>query len=67
MKESEDVQRAQQRVTEEREKLEQFDQQLQEELAGIGARYDTAVELDRVAMAPKRGQVQVLFVGLGWQ
>jgi hypothetical protein len=67
MKESDDVQRAQQRVTEEREKLEQFDQQLQEELAGIGARYDTAVELDRVAMAPKRGQVQVLFVGLGWQ
>ena len=67
MKEGEDVKRAEQNVTEERQKLAAFDEQAQQELQQVAARYDAAVELERVSLAPKRGQVQVLFVGLGWQ
>ena len=67
MKEGEDVKRAEQNVTEERQKLAAFDEQAQQELQQVAARYDAAVELERVSLAPKRGQLQVLFVGLGWQ
>jgi hypothetical protein len=67
MKEVEDVQRAQQNVTQEKEKLEAFDREVQDALQAVAARYDTDVELERVSLSPKRGQVQVLFVGLGWQ
>jgi hypothetical protein len=67
MKEAEDVQRAQQNVEHEREKLDAFDGEVQEALQEVAARYDADVELERVSLAPKRGQVQVLFVGLGWQ
>ena len=67
MKEAEDVQRAQQNVVEERAKLEAFDRQLEDELATVASRYETAGDLERIALAPKRGQVQVLFVGLGWR
>jgi hypothetical protein len=66
MKEAEDVKRAEQKVIEERQKLEAFDKQMEERLHAIAGRYDAPVELDRVTLAPKRGHVQVLFVALGW-
>ena len=31
-----------------------------------GARYDAAPQLETVSLAPKRGQVAVQFVALGW-
>jgi hypothetical protein len=67
MKESEDIQRAQKRLTDEQTRLQEFDEQLEEELSAVASRFESAIELDRVALAPKRGQVQVLFVGLGWR
>jgi hypothetical protein len=67
MKEVEDVQRAQQSVAREKEQLDEFDTELQDALQEVVARFDANVELERVSLSPKRGQVQVLFVGLGWQ
>jgi hypothetical protein len=67
MKEVEDVQRAQQNVTQEKKKLETFDTEVQNALQEVAARYDSDVQLERVSLAPRRGQVQVLFVGLGWK
>ena len=67
MKEAEDVRRAQAQVEKLRERLEAFDQVVRDETHAIVAKYDSAVDLDRIAVAPKRGQVQVQFVALGWQ
>jgi hypothetical protein len=66
MKEAEDVKRAEQKVADEQKKLEEFDEEVRQELHEIAARYERPVEIDRVALAPKRGQIHVLFVALGW-
>jgi hypothetical protein len=67
MKEAEDVKRAQGGVGAAQEKLTAFDQEVSDELASIAARYDGGAELETVALAPKRGQVHVQFVALGWE
>ncbi len=67
MKEAEDVKRAAEDVAAMREKLATFDQTVRDETQAVTARYEAPVELERLALAPKRGQVQVLFVGLGWE
>ena len=66
MKEAEDVKRAEAKLAEEQKTLDAFDEEVRQELQAIAVRYDVAAELERVALAPKRGQVQVLFVALGW-
>lgn len=66
MKEAEDVKRATERLAEEQQKLEAFDEQVRQELHAIAARYEQPVEIETVALAPKRGQIDVLFVALGW-
>jgi hypothetical protein len=66
MKEAEDVKRAEEKVAGEQRKLEDFDEDVRQELQQIAARYDQPVAIERIALAPKRGQVQVLFVALGW-
>lgn len=66
MKEAEDVKRAEANAAAAREKLEAFDQRVSDELKEIAAGYDGPIELERVALAPKRGQVHVQFVALGW-
>lgn len=65
MKEAEDVRQAQENADRLREQLAAFDQEVKDETHAIGARYDAPVELERLALAPKRGQVHVQFVGLG--
>jgi len=66
-KESEDVGRAQQNVETAKKALDDLDAQIAEETAGIAARYDAdAGNLDTVSLAPKRGQVLVQAVALGW-
>ena len=66
MKEAEDVKRAEEKAAHAREKLAGFDQSLLDETQKVSAGFDAPVELERVSLAPKRGQVQVLFVALGW-
>jgi hypothetical protein len=67
MKEADDVKRAQANVEEAREKLAAFDQTMSDELDEIRSKYDGHVDLETVALAPKRGQVHVRFVALGWE
>jgi hypothetical protein len=67
MKEAEDVKRAQAGVAAAKEKLEAFDQMVSDEMASIAAGYEPTAELERVAVAPKRGNVHVQFVALGWE
>jgi hypothetical protein len=67
MKEADDVARASENVAALRAQMEAFDQSVVDETASIAAAYDLPVELERIAVTPKRGQVQVLFVALGWE
>ena len=67
-KESGDVDRAQDKVALAQKALEDLDAQIAEETAGIAARYDAeAGNLETVALSPKRGQVLVQAVALGWR
>jgi hypothetical protein len=66
MKEVEDVQRAGELVKSLQEQLAAFDDTVREETQRIAESYDTAPELETITVAPKRGQVMVQFVALGW-
>ena len=66
MKEAGDVKRAKETVEAVREQLEKFDADVLEQTKEIAANYDAPVELDRVPLTPKRGQIAVQFVSLGW-
>ncbi len=66
MKEAEDVKRASENVDALREQLKQLDDQVAEETKQIAAAFDAPVEVERVPLTPKRGQVSVQFVTLGW-
>ena len=67
-KEQDDVARAQENVDVARKELEELDAAITEETAAIAARYDAAASaIDKVSLAPKRGQVLVQSVALGWK
>jgi hypothetical protein len=66
MKEADDVKRAAENVTALRAQLDAFDQTIRDEMQAVSTKYEGNVELETVALAPKRGQVQVQFVALGW-
>ncbi len=66
MKEVEDVKRASETVEAVRGQIEELEAQVSEETRAIAAGFDTAAPLDRVTLTPKRGQVAVQFVALGW-
>jgi hypothetical protein len=67
-KEQDDIKRAQQNVDVEKRKLEELDAQIAEESAAIAARYDAdASNLETVSLVPKRGQILVQSVALGWR
>ena len=66
-KEQDDVKRAQENVEVAKRAIEEMDATIAEETAGIAARFDAdASAIEPVALAPKRGQVLVQFVALGW-
>ena len=66
MKEAGDVKRAKETVDAVREQLEVFDTAVVEQTQEIAAKFDTPVALERLPLTPKRGQVAVQFVALGW-
>jgi hypothetical protein len=67
-KEQDDVKRAQENEEVARKALEELDAKIEEETAAIAARYDSAAAtVDTVSLAPKRGQVLVESVTLGWK
>ena len=67
-KEHDDIKRAQENVDVAKRAIEEMDATIAEETAGIAARFDAdASAIEPVALTPKRGQVLVQFVALGWR
>ncbi len=66
MKESEDIRRANENVETIRERERALQEQIAEETAKITETADKGAEIERLGLAPKRGQVSVQLVGLGW-
>jgi len=66
MKEAGDVQRASESADAVRALVKALDDQLRAETQAIGTEFDRAPILERVTLLPKRGQVSVQLVALGW-
>ena len=67
-KEMQEVQLAQQNAEATRQALADMDAQITEQTKDIAARFDAdAANVEKIAVAPKRGQVTVQFVALGWR
>ena len=67
-KEQDDVKRAEENVEVAKRALEELDATIAEETAAIAARFDAgAGSLESVSITPKRGQVLVQSVALGWK
>jgi hypothetical protein len=66
MKESGDIQRANESADAVRAQVKELDDQAREETQAIAAAYDRAPEFERTTLVPKRGQITVQLVALGW-
>ena len=66
MKEAGDVKRASEAAEAVRGQIRDLEQQIESDAAAIGAGFDLNAPLETVVIAPKRGQVEVRFVALGW-
>ena len=66
MKEAGDIQRASESADAVRAQVRQLDDQLREETQAIAANFDRAPVLERATLLPKRGQVTVQLLALGW-
>jgi len=66
IKEASDVKRASESVESVRAAVTALEGRLAEDIAAVTAKLDQDVELERIPLAPKRGQVEVQFVALAW-
>ena len=66
MKESGDVQRASESAQAVRDQVKDLDEQVRRETQAIAAEFDRAPVLEQVTLVPKRGQITVQLVALGW-
>jgi hypothetical protein len=66
MKESGDVQRANESVEAVQKQIQELDEQLRQETQTIAAEYERAPLLEQVTLLPKRGQVSIQLIALGW-
>jgi hypothetical protein len=66
MKESGDVQRASESVEAVREQVNQLDEEVRRETQAIATEFDRAPVLEQVTLLPKRGQLSVQLIALGW-
>lgn len=66
MKESSDVERASETVEAVRGRQRQLDEQIQEETSAIAAAFDRPPDFEHVTLLPRRGQVVVQLIALGW-
>jgi hypothetical protein len=67
MKEAADVKRAGETVDAVRADIERLDAQIAADTALVTGRFEQEAEFTRVAVRPKRGQVEVQFVALLWR
>jgi hypothetical protein len=66
MKETDDIRRANENLSALDERARVLEEEVAEETRRITEQFDAAGELERLSLAPKRGQVAVQLVGLGW-
>jgi hypothetical protein len=66
MKEASDIKQATETVESIRARQRDLEEQVVQETARITAGYDSPLTFDTLAVAPKRGQVSIQFVALGW-
>jgi hypothetical protein len=66
MKEAADVKRATETVEAIQAQLRGLEQQIESDVAESATGFDINAPLEAVAVAPKRGQIEVKFVALGW-
>jgi hypothetical protein len=66
MKEAEDIERATETVEAVRERQKDLEAALERETQAITDRFGTERQFDTITLSPKRGQVAVQFVALGW-
>jgi hypothetical protein len=67
VKEGQDVGRAREKLVTAQEELKALGDELNEEIAAIGAVDATAVQVDTIEIKPKRGGVDVRLVALVWK
>jgi Bacterial protein of unknown function (DUF853) len=66
MKEAEDVKRAGESAEAVRAQIKDLDGDILSETQRIAARFENEAPLEKLTLSPKRGQVTVQFVALGW-
>ena len=66
MEEAEEIKRANEDIEQARRRASELEAEVTKEIEAVAARYAAERPLDRLALAPKRGQVTVQFVALGW-
>jgi len=66
MKESDDIRRAAENVDAVRERERALEEEILEETRKISTGVDAQAAVERLSLTPKRGQVSVQLVGLGW-
>jgi hypothetical protein len=66
MKESGDIKQAADSLEALQARRRELEEQVAQETARLAAEYEAPPALETVAIAPKRGQVSVQFVALGW-
>jgi hypothetical protein len=66
MKESEDIKRAGENVEAVRSQIADLEEEVQRETQRIAQNFESNAPLERVSLSPKRGQVSIEFVALGW-
>jgi hypothetical protein len=66
MKETDDIRRANENLTVLEERARALEEEVAQETRRITEQFDASGELERLSLAPKRGQVAVQLVGLGW-
>jgi hypothetical protein len=67
MKEASDVKRAAEGADAVRAQMRSLESQIAADMAAVAARYEHEAPLERVVIAPKRGQVEVQLVALAWR
>jgi hypothetical protein len=66
MKESEDIRRAAENLEQVDRRARELEEEVSAETRRIAEQFDATPEIERLSLVPKRGQVSVQLVGLGW-
>ena len=66
MKETDDIRRANETLGAVEERARALDEEIRQETRKITEQFSAASAMERLSLAPKRGQVSVQLVGLGW-